>query len=183
MCMPQETRISLCINMSPNSTCVWAKGHKGFLGKYYILYNKCQWLLCSPPAGGWRQPSVHTGFIAWNLLAPGATFIWLYPRAELQPPRQSELAGTPRGWHFLGRSSAQPEPRGLSEAWGSCSSSPLAAPQPCLQESSATSLPGWTSVPSPLSFSPAYSGEKHPTWAKRSALRHKPRCPFENWIF
>jgi len=26
-----------------------------------------------------------TGFIAWNLLAPEATFIWLYSKAEQQP--------------------------------------------------------------------------------------------------
>lgn len=102
MCIPQETRISLCINVSPNGACVWAKAHKGFLGKYYILYSKFQWLLCSPPAGGWRQPSVHTGFIAWNLLAPGVTFIWLYLRACLQPQRCRELSVMPRGWHFFG---------------------------------------------------------------------------------
>lgn len=163
MHMPQETCISLCINVSPNSACVWAKGHNGLPGKYYILYNKFQWLLCSPPSGGWRQPSAHTSFLAWNLLAPGATFIWLYPRAEFQFLGWRELAGTPRGWHFLGRSSAQPVPTGLWEAWRRCSSSPPAAPQPCLQESSATSLPGVNvgAIASLLSLNLIWRGEAH----------------------
>lgn len=167
MHMPQETCNSLCTNVSPNSACVWAKGHKGFLGKYYTLYNNFQWLLCSPPAGGWRQPSVHAEFIAWNLLAPGATFIWLYSRAVIQPPRWRELAGMPTGWHFLSRSSAQP--MGLCKAWGSYSSS-LVAPQPCLQEGSATLLPGVKISAIASLLSPRL------LWRKEAHLNEK-KCP------
>lgn len=41
---------------------------------------------------------------------------------------------------------------------------------------------GWTSVPSPLSFPPGYSGEKKLTWMKRNALRDKSRYPSEKWV-
>lgn len=174
MYVPQETCISLCTNVSPNSAYVWAKGHKVILGKYHILYTKFQWLLCSPPAGGRRQLSVHTGFIAWILLAPGATFIWLYPRAEIERAGwNAHRVMLP--WQVFCTACANREARGRR------SSSPTAAPQPCLQESSATSLPGWVSLPSLLSFPPSLFGEKL-TRTKRSALRDKPRHPFEKWV-
>lgn len=145
--------------MRQNSACVWARGHKGFLGKYYILYNKFQWRLCSPLAGGWRQPSVLGSLpgICWHLKQPffGCT---------------QELSNSPQGGEsWLGHTEGDISLAGLLHSLcqrGCGKPEEAAALLLCLHHSPAARKAGppccqrWMLVPLPLSFPLVYSGER-----------------------